>query len=74
MATDSAAVSNTLVFAMSHDSVITECTEWDFYKIPTIALIPDHPTTAYTDFPQLSYDEKAVYMTVNTGDNISGAS
>jgi hypothetical protein len=61
-----------IFLAVSHDSVITDCTAWDFFKIPYSSLIPNDPA-GNIDFPQLGYDQKAVYMTVDCYDSLSFA-
>lgn len=53
-----------IVFAVSHDCVITDCTEWDFFRVPGTFLAPGS-TFPGIDYPMISYDSQAVYITIN---------
>jgi hypothetical protein len=53
-----------IILAVCPDSTITKCSKWDIYLIPNAALMPG-VVGGFVDFPLLSYDIHAVYLTVN---------
>lgn len=61
-----------LVLAVSSDSIITENTSWYFYLFTNAQLIPQIVPlgSGSLDYNQLAIDEKAVYDSMNTFDNV----
>lgn len=66
-----------IVFAVCRDCVITDCSQWDFYRIPNGLLAPGY-TAPRLDYPLMSFDTQAVYIDINvldpTGSFFVGAS
>jgi hypothetical protein len=68
----SAELANDLVLAVSDDSLITDSTKWAFFKFPNAQIIPQITPlgSGFLDYQQLAIDRSAVYISVDTFDNL----